>query len=164
MSNCPVPAPSQATVRSLIESSAESLGYRIRANQLQAVQAFMEGKDVFVSLPTGAGKSLCYGILPSVFNSLHKKEKSTVIVVSPLIALMKDQVDSFTRKGIKAIHVSMHDEESVLSAMAGDYELIYISPESLLTDKQWRHHLAGPFIQKNLVAFVIDEAHCIKKW
>ena len=84
--------------------------------------------------------------------------------MSPLIALMKDQESSFGKKGVRAVHVTKEDEETMLAVMAGNYQLIYISPETLLTDRQWRHVIESPLFQKNLVAFVVDEAHCIKKW
>ena len=64
----------------------------MKPKQLEAVREFVSGKDVFVSLPTGGGKSLCYAVLPAVFDILHQRSTSTsmIIVVSPLIALMKD--------------------------------------------------------------------------
>ena len=69
------------------------LGYTaIRPNQHKAVKSFIEGSDVFISLPTGSGKWFCYSVLPFVFDGLYQRVGSIVIVVSPLIALMKDQV------------------------------------------------------------------------
>ena len=69
------------------------LGYTaIRPNQHKAVKSFIEGSDVFISLPTGSGKSFCYSVLPFIFDDLYQRVGSIVIVVSPLIALMKDQV------------------------------------------------------------------------
>ena len=70
------------------------------------ISSFVSGKDVFVALPTGFGKSLCYGCLPGVFTKLFKKDKSIAIVVSPLTALMQDQVDVFKRKGLSAVSVT----------------------------------------------------------
>ena len=79
---------------SVITRAAEKLGYyNIRPNQSKAVKAFLEGNDVFLSLPTGSGKSLCYAILPFAFDELYCREGSLAIIVSPLKALMKDQVD-----------------------------------------------------------------------
>ena len=77
----------------IIVRAGQKLGYSsLRENQLQAVRSFMEGNDVFVILPTGSGKSLCFSVLPIAFDFLFERVVSIVIVVSPLIALMKDQV------------------------------------------------------------------------
>ena len=78
----------------------------LRDKQKEAILAFVKGRDVFVSLPTGSGKSLCYSILLKVFDRVKKKSSSIVIVVSPLIALMKDQVQSLATKGVKAVFVT----------------------------------------------------------
>ena len=80
---------------SIILQSGQRLGYAsIRLNQLNAIKSFMEGNDIFVILPTGSGKSLCFTVLPFAFDCLYQRDSSIVIVVSPLIALMKDQVRS----------------------------------------------------------------------
>lgn len=88
---------SDECVSKAIAKAAEQLGYEsLRSNQELVVKHFVGGRDVFVSLPTGSGKSLCYCILPGVFDILRRKNstsnQSIAIVVSPLIALMKDQV------------------------------------------------------------------------
>ena len=78
---------------SVIQSASLALGYpQLRSKQYDAVKSFLEGNDVFVVLPTGSGKSLCYSLLPLAFNTLLGRESSIVIVISPLKALMKDQV------------------------------------------------------------------------
>ncbi len=75
------------------------LGYTLKPEQKACIVQFASGNDVFVSLPTGYGKSLCYTLLPLVFDLLRGvKGKSIVMVVSPLLALMKDQVRSITEK------------------------------------------------------------------
>ena len=87
------------------------LGYReVRSEQLEAVREFIKDKDVFVSLPTGSGKSLCYGCLPLVYDYLRKndsKTKSVVLVISPLRALMLDQVKSLSAKGVDSVYVTV---------------------------------------------------------
>lgn len=77
-----------------IEAACRRLGYvGLKAEQDKAIRSFLSGQDVFLSLPTGSGKSLCFAALPWIFDELHDgKGRSIVIVVSPLIALMKDQV------------------------------------------------------------------------
>ena len=78
---------------SVIQSASLALGYpQLRSKQYDAVKSFLEGNDVFVVLPTGSGKSLCYSLLPLAFNTLLGRESSIVIVISLLKALMKDQV------------------------------------------------------------------------
>ena len=149
-----------------VSLAASQLGYKkLKPEQSEAVEEFVRGRDVFVSLPTGSGKSLCYAVLPAVFDILHHSDSPTamIIVVSPLIALMMDQVENF-KKGVKAVYVSPSDSEAKLAVMAGDYQLMYMSPETLLTDLEWRDILQSPFFQQNLEGLVVDEAHCVRKW
>jgi ATP-dependent DNA helicase RecQ len=85
---------SQTDLFSVIDEATASLGYTcLKDEQKKALHSFVSGKDVFVSLPTGYGKSLCYALLPIVFNKIRgiAESRSIVMVVSPLIALMKDQ-------------------------------------------------------------------------
>ena len=170
------------THEALVSLAAAKLGYsQVKPDQLRAVRSFLEGNDVFVCLPTGAGKSLCYAILPSVHDSFRRggygqpsdsdaaepaitKVSSVVLIVSPLIALMKDQVECFTRKGLKAVYIDSSDEEAKIAAMSGEFQLVYISPETLINDRQWRRILESDYLRCNLVALVIDEAHCVRKW
>ena len=90
---------------------------------------FELGKDVCVLIPTGSGKSLCYALLPLVFDKLtrdHRKPQWTnsfIVVVSPLIALMKDQVDNFKKKGIRSVYDSSTDEEAKLSVLSEEFQL-----------------------------------------
>ena len=87
----------------IIVKAAGSLGYTLKPEQKQALLKFVGGQDVFVSLPTVFGKSLCYILLPRIFDLLRGVEnKCIVIVVSPLIALMKNQVASITKTGLSA--------------------------------------------------------------
>ncbi len=77
-----------------IDSSAKRFGFQLKKEQMLAIRNFMEGKDVFVSLPTGYGKILCYLLLPSIFNARYNENNSKIIVISPLISPMEDQVTS----------------------------------------------------------------------
>lgn len=101
--------PSKA-VDSSIMSAVQKLGYdRATPEQGKAIREFLLGRDVFVSLPTGEGKSLCYACLPLVFDWIRERYvvpptsddslRSIVLVVSPLTSLMKDQVESFSKRG-----------------------------------------------------------------
>ena len=93
-----------------IATAAHSLGYMLKPEQRTSIFQFASGSDVFVSLPTGYGKSLCYTLLPSVFDLLRGvKEKSIVLIVSPLLALKKDQVASISEKDLSAVFISDKD-------------------------------------------------------
>ena len=143
------------------------LGYsELRPQQEEVVRKFVQGHDVFVSLPTGSGKSLCYCILPEVFDILRKvKDTSIFLVVSPLIVLMKDQVTAMEKREVTAVYASEKlDEDTAMDVCIGKYQLVYMSPESLLTDERWRDMLQSPIYEANLVALAVDEAHCVTKW
>jgi superfamily II DNA helicase RecQ len=97
----------ERTVEEVIERCVSDMGYTggLKPDQRRAVLLFLQHKDVFVSLPTGFGKSLCYGCLPLVFDCVYKKEGSIVLVISPLIALMKDQVRQVDlKKALNVLH------------------------------------------------------------
>lgn len=152
---------SPAAVREEIEKGAAALGYAsVKPKQLEAVTSFLGGNDVFISLPTGYGKRFCYGCLPTVFKGLGRKE-AIAIVVSPLMALMKDQVQAFQSKGVSAGMVSRESEEDILG---GKLSLVFISPETLLTNAKFRSLCRSDIYKERLVALVVDEAHCVKKW
>ena len=93
-----------------------------------SIMEFVKGKDVFVSLPTGFGKSLCYILLPIVFDRLRKVDKKSIaLVVSPLIALMQDQVSAATAMGVSAIHITdKHATKSIVkqSVKNGEYQIV----------------------------------------
>ena len=88
-----------------VMDAGRRLGYEMRPRQQEVVLTFLKGKDVFVSLPTGSGKSLCYWILPWTFDKIkgHLNPSSMIVVISPLISLVRDQVNSLTKKGQSAI-------------------------------------------------------------
>ncbi|MGE0059937.1 MAG: DNA helicase RecQ [Dehalococcoidia bacterium] len=129
----------------------------LRPLQLDAINASLSKRDSLVVMPTGGGKSLCYQVPPLVANR-------TDIVVSPLISLMKDQVDALNGNGYPAaaLHsgLSLEERRQVMSRMAtGDYRLLFVAPERLLTQS---------FLEiaerLNVRSFAIDEAHCISQW
>ena len=79
-----------------------------------------------------------------------------------MIALMKDQVERLKSKGVKAVYGG--DQCEMELVFEGRYQIIFLSPESLLTSSKWRDVLMSDMYQRNLVAVVVDEAHCVKKW
>ena len=96
----------EAITRAL-QVTVKEMGYsEMRSKQEEVVGHFLSGRDVFVSPPTGSGKSLCYSVLPRLFDRLRHvlTTRSIVVVVSPLVALMKEQVRSFDKKTVRAIY------------------------------------------------------------
>ena len=158
---------SQTAISSSVDTATRILGYSsLKDKQKEAIITFLSGNDVFVALPTGYGKSLCYGCLPGAFDILRKTEKmSIVIVISPLISLMNDQVSSFSSKGVSAAFINeASSHEMKLGVLSGDYQLVFFSPESLLSRKRWGELLRHEPYSTHLVALIVDEAHCVKKW
>ena len=160
-------AGSDESISAAIFHAVQILGYeKLRESQEEAIRKFLEGNDVFVCIPTGSGKSLCYSLLPAAFDHLRNSSSgSIVVVVSPLIALMKDQVSNMRDRKVSAIYfgdvVSSEVENEVC---LGKYQLIFTSPETILNDFRWRDMLLSPVYKENLVGFIVDEAHCVKKW
>ena len=139
----------------------------IKEKQRDAILAFVSGKDVFVSLPTGYGKSFCYQCLPLLFDILqsHEVRTSIPVVVTPLAAIMKDQVSDLDGKQISAVQVTSSMDEIVEGEiLCGKFSIIYISPELLLKKAKWRDMLRSDLFQQRMVGFIVDEAHCVKKW
>ena len=152
----------ESAIEDAISDATKMMGYsRLTTKQEEVVKTFLKGRDVFVSLPTGSGKSLCYCILPFIFDLLKQVTgQSIAVVVSPLIALMKDQVQAMETRGVKAAYVGdCQDEKAVADVCKGRFQLVYISPESLLTDSRWRDMLLCPVFQNNLVALVAYHAY-----
>ena len=157
------------SIEQAVESVCAELGYTtLKDKQKQVIVDFVSGRDVFAALPTGYGKSLCYGCLPGVFDQIRQSSGSIVIVVSPLLALMKDQVDSFAKRGVSSAYVSSEQEKQCVEmrekVIEGKYQLVYISPEQLIGNPKYRSMCQSEVYVENLVALVIDEAHCVKKW
>ena len=157
-------------VRDAIVTSARQLGYEsVKDKQLTCISDFVSGKDVIVSLPTGYGKTMCYTCLPMVFDLLHqcKSPFSIVLVISPLNALMSDQVMTLQSKGVRAVKLSAcsDDVETGITeeVATGKYQVLFSSPESIFS-KEWRDVFQSSTFKERLVGIVVDEAHCIQKW
>jgi ATP-dependent DNA helicase RecQ len=128
-----------------------------REHQEEAIQCIVSGEDAFVLMPTGSGKSICYQI-PGIIRP------GVCIVISPLIALMQDQVDSILQLGVRAGFLNStqnYREASVIEGqmLSGELDLLYVAPERLVTEGFMR--LLG---QAKIALFAIDEAHCVSQW
>ena len=137
-----------------------------REHQRKVIQAYCSGKDVFVSAPTGSGKSLTFEVAPYVLDYLQHGEREEVLsiclVVVPLVALMKDQVASLLARGISAAAVGTDcSSEQLKEITDGKYSLVFGSPEALLNSHRGIFRVE---LRKNLKAVFIDESHCIAKW
>ena len=139
----------------------------LKSEQETCIKRIYEGTDVFLWLPTGFGKSLCYEVLPFVFDDKLGKDNSVVIVVSPLISLMVDQVQNLRRRSVKADIMSSGskvDKEFVAKDEdIRDCRLLFCAPEVIDISK-WRDTVAKPEFSSRVVAIVVDEAHCVSKW
>jgi ATP-dependent DNA helicase RecQ len=128
-----------------------------RPTQEEIINTVLLGKDTFVLLPTGGGKSICFQI-PALL------KPGICLVISPLVALMKDQVENLKTKNIKAIAltggISFEETNNLLdNCVFGDYKFLYLSPERLQQD--W---VLERIINLNINLIAIDEAHCISQW
>ena len=151
----------------VVYAVARHLGYPLlKPSQLRAIMAFCLGNDVFMPLPTGFGKTLIYTILPVLFDLLKSVKSSIVVVVSPLAALMAEQKRKFIPMGINAEFLGelQLDGAAVQHVTQGFHSLVLVSPENLLYNSVLQDMLLTKVYQDNLVAFVVDEAHCIKTW
>ncbi|MGB5455238.1 MAG: DNA helicase RecQ [Gammaproteobacteria bacterium] len=135
-----------------------TFGYtEFRGSQAAIIQQLIAGNDAVVLMPTGGGKSLCYQI-PSIVR------KGTGIVISPLIALMQDQVSALQQLGVNAAYLNSTldaaeaaDVENRL--LAGKLDLLYVAPERMMTPG-----FLGLLEQAEIALFAIDEAHCVSQW
>lgn len=151
----PVRDVSDAFLKSTLESRFKISSFR--TGQLDIIRSVLSGKDVLAVLPTGGGKSLCYQLPAIVENRL-------VVVVSPLIALMKDQVQAMVRLGLPAgaLHSGqgMDEKRQVFEEMRmGGAFLLYVSPERVQKEgfQTWIKN-------RDVALFAIDEAHCVSQW
>ena len=162
-----------SVIEHAIDFSLHKNGYsELKPNQRTVIEHYMKGKDVLFCAPTGSGKSLIFEMAPFLFQSLENKDSEcTCIVVSPLSALMKSQVQKLLDKNIKALYLKEPEQETkesqktssaiVENIEKGLYELVFTSPETLL--QMHRNMLMTLSKKKYLKAIFVDEAHCIKK-
>jgi ATP-dependent DNA helicase RecQ len=149
----------QDVLNGLVHEKLEKIfGFRsFRPGQEEIVQALVHQRDAFAVMPTGGGKSLCYQLPACVL-------EGTGVIISPLISLMKDQVDAAQANGIAAAFLNSSQSETQRSAvtrrlLAGELELLYVAPERFGVESFQR--LLG---QVKLCLIAVDEAHCVSEW
>jgi ATP-dependent DNA helicase RecQ len=145
-----------------LEVLRDLFGYdSFRGAQAAIIEHVLAGGDATVLMPTGGGKSLCYQI-PAILR------RGVGVVVSPLIALMQDQVDALRQLGVRAAFLNSSLEADAASAVwrsarRGELDLLYVAPERLVTES-FLAHLARIQDEHGLALFAIDEAHCVSQW
>jgi ATP-dependent DNA helicase RecQ len=155
MKNCAAGDEARAVLREVFGHA------EFRTGQLQAIEAVLEGRDAVVLLPTGAGKSSCFQV-PAV--AIARRGLGTTVVISPLIALMNDQVNGLVGRGVAAAAIHSHQEEDEQRAVIGklvrgELVVLYVSPERAALDS-FKRLLA----RSKIGMLAIDEAHCVSQW
>jgi ATP-dependent DNA helicase RecQ len=141
-----------------LDTLQQVFGYEsFRGDQEAIIEHVVQGGDALVLMPTGGGKSLCYQI-PALVRS------GTGVVISPLIALMQDQVDALIELGVRAAYLNSTQDwrtarEVEQAFLAGELDLLYVAPERLLTDR-----CLDLLARGRVSLFAIDEAHCVSQW
>ena len=141
----------------------------LKQEQNRALFHLISGKDVFVSLPTGYGKSVIYQLAPLIVEEMARLDGDTrsaiVLVISPLVSLIKDQVRHLKQKGINASLIGPEqDTGDRRKILKGEMNIVYSSPEAMLANNEWREVVSSSIYQRNVVAVAVDEAHCITYW
>lgn len=169
-----------------MDNFSASLGYaqsclkcselKLKDKQLEAIKALYQGSDVFLWLPTGYGKSICYQAIPFLFDHKLKRtglpshQRSVCVVVSPLISLMVDQVTRLRATGVGSAILSGNSgvEKSLVAAekdiKAGAFAILFSAPEALICSDRWRDIFIEEPLCNQIVALAVDEVHCVYKW
>ncbi|ORY50380.1 ATP-dependent DNA helicase [Rhizoclosmatium globosum] len=142
-----------------------------RPNQEAAVDAALQGEDVFMLMPTGGGKSLCYQLPATIGESAGAKTFGLTIVISPLISLMQDQVSHLLSRGVATLVLNgemsaeqKHFSYAELNRPDSITKLVYVTPEMMGKSGQFQNLVGKLYSQRRLARFVIDEAHCVSQW
>ena len=162
-----------------ITASGKELGYDfLNEKQREAATSILSGRDTFVALPMGYGKSIIYALLPFAFDKYRGKSYlgtfgrilvlyiigttgSRVVCISPLTSLMMDQCAKYSPKGLPVEFVGEAQADPLIEAKKENLKLLYISPESAICNCKYRMFMS-PKYRENLVALAIDEAHSVK--
>ncbi len=151
----PAPADSMQRAEQVLQTV---FGYtEFRDNQAAILEALLQGRDVLTLMPTGGGKSLCYQI-PAIVRS------GVGVVISPLIALMQNQVDALSQLGVRAAFLNSTLDAATTrqieqTLLEGDLDLVYLAPERLLMER-----MQALLDRVGIALFAVDEAHCVSQW
>ena len=149
---------------------------KLKDKQREAIKAVYDGKDVFLWLPTGYGKSICYQALPFLFDfklkrtTLPSHKHSVCVIVSPLISLMVEQVTRLRAIGVGLAILSgnIGVEKSLLATekdiKLGAFALIFSAPEAIFCSDRWRDIFTEEPLCDQVIAVAVDEAHCVYRW
>ena len=158
-----------------LSTAAQTLGYtNLKPEQHRAAAEVLHGRDTFVSLPTGYGKSLVYQVLPACTREIllcspeqvrDDAFRPVVFVISPLVSLMQDQAERLSDINVLCTFLSSEVVEGQIErVLAGDISVVFASPEALLQQRDGRKLILSAYVQRNIIAVAVDEAHCIVKW
>lgn len=161
-------AQSHGTTDDILNLACAKLGLnQFKDEQKRALDSFLKGHDVFISLPTGFGKSVVFQAAPiccDIGKAGEDDDHSFALVVMPIKALIKDQLDRCTRLHIGAKDISGGYDDSFLESLfSGQVSLLFTSPE-FLTGESGRAFLRLQYVQDHLCGRFIDESHCVLKW
>ena len=157
-SETPIPDATSTPIHDAREALRKYFGFReFLDGQEEVMSQILSGRDTLVIMPTGGGKSLCYQLPAMVMEGV-------TIVVSPLIALMKDQVDALERRGIPATLInstlSLAEQQQRVDALRrGEFKLVYVAPERFRS-----RMFLNTMRQVEIALFAVDEAHCLSQW
>lgn len=155
---CGVPWVMRPTISDAEQVLARHFGYpTFRPVQRRVIISVLSGRDVLAVMPTGGGKSLCFQVPAMLFDGL-------TVVLSPLVSLMKDQVDTLVRKGIPAVGLhgglsAGEQADAIARAIWGDAKILYVAPERLVAGRA-----LAALARLRISLLAVDEAHCISEW
>lgn len=156
-----------------INSAAKQLNIgQVKDHQRNGLLELLKGNDIFVSLPTGYGKSLIFHGAPLCRDFINARkgirgQRSLAIVVSPVVALIQDQIHHLKRANVNALYLhgmgDMSWNTNIRDIKEGKYSIVFASPETLST-RSVKDLLASSEVRDNICGIFVDECHCISKW
>ena len=152
-------------IKQAIVDLESKLNIELKSEQKHGIESLYLGEDALIILPTGFGKSLIYSLAPKAVDICSGSSGSIMLVISPLISLMIDQVTRCEDYGISAAFIgsAQTDHRVAQRVRDGEYQVLFSSPEAILS-RSWRKVLTSDVYQNKLIGIAIDEAHCVDLW